>query len=87
MVQENSARNNLKFVAVVPHDISEGKKYLNDINLSINDIIQLSPSSLNIQGTPTLILVDKTGTVTAVWPGKLTAEREENVLKRLQEGL
>jgi hypothetical protein len=42
------------------------------------------PSELGVPGTPSLLLVNQAGTVEDTWIGKLSPERETEVLNRLQ---
>jgi thioredoxin-related protein len=60
----NTASSNTKLVAVLPQSPEESQEYLTGLKLTIKDIQQASPPSLGVRATPTLILVDSTGTVT-----------------------
>jgi len=71
-------------VAVFPQDTSEGRKYLDGLNVPITEVAQATLDSLGVRGTPTLVIVDKTGTVKQSWVGRLTAERETEVLSRIK---
>jgi hypothetical protein len=70
--------------AVLPQPVSDGQKYLNGLGVEINDIKQLTPGGIRIQGTPTILLVNNAGVVTEEWLGKLPPEKENEVLSRLQ---
>lgn len=85
LVRETAGRANLHLVAVLPQTTDEGKKYLNDLGVAIDDIKQAELGAVGVGGTPTLILVNNQGVVTNSWVGKLTAEGEAEVLRRLQE--
>lgn len=78
-----SIKPQTRIVAVLPTSQDDNKKYLQDKKIEISDIRQFSPSSLGVTGTPTLLLVDNSGTVVDEWRGKLTSEQEENVINRL----
>jgi hypothetical protein len=69
--------------AVLPHPVPEAKEYLARQGLEIEDIRQANLASLRIAGTPTLLLVDKRGTVRMIWVGKLPDEGETQVLLAL----
>jgi hypothetical protein len=71
-------------VAVLPQDVSEGRKYLNELGVPINEVRQSTLESLGVGGTPTLILVDNKGAVTDSWVGKLPPDKESEVLGHLQ---
>jgi len=65
-------------------EIAEG--YLRRNGLSLQGMLTVTPSqgqSLKVRGTPTLILVNKGGTVLQVWLGKLDNDREREVLAAL----
>lgn len=70
-------------LAVLPSSITEGQEYLRSLDVPIAEIKQGSFLDLKVRGTPTLILVDVSGTVRKVWFGKLPPEREAEVLAAL----
>lgn len=81
LIQQTAGRNDLQMIAVLPQDVDDSKKYLNDLGVSISNVKQVSPSSLGVRGTPTLILVNDTGVITHTWFGKLPPEKESEVLR------
>jgi thioredoxin-related protein len=85
LVQARAQRDGFRLTAILPQPVADGRKYLNGLGVSIDDIKQLSPdAALRIRGTPTLLLVDSAGVVTGEWVGKLPPEKEAEVLSRLQ---
>src|SRR5690242_8880029 len=84
LVQEQTQRGTFRLTAVLPQPVSDGQKYLNGLGVEINDIKQLSPGGIRIQGTPTILLVNNAGVVTEEWLGKWPPEKENEVLSRLQ---
>lgn len=84
LVQEAVGRKDIHLIVALPQDVNEGRQYLNDLGVHISDVKQVSPPSLGVRGTPTLLLVDKTGLVTDVWAGRLQADQEAAVLSRLK---
>jgi hypothetical protein len=80
---QQAAAKGVKIVAVLPQPPAEGRQYLNSLGVPITDIRQASLSSLNVVGTPTLILVNDKGEVTAVWTGKLPTDKESEVLAKI----
>lgn len=84
LVQETVGHNDIHLIVALPQGVNEGRQYLNDLGVHINDVKQVSPPSLGVRVTPTLLLVDKTGLVTDVWVGRLPADREAAVLNRLK---
>lgn len=84
LTREVAAAKNVRVVAVFPHEVGEGKKYLEGLNVPIADIAQAQLNSFGVRGTPTLVIVDKSGTVKQSWVGRLTADRETEVLSRIK---
>lgn len=84
LARDLSNRNDIRLVAVFPRDAGAGKKYLDDLGVPVGQVVQASLDSLQVRGTPTLVIVDKNGTVTQSWVGKLGPERESEVLSRIK---
>jgi len=76
-------KGNTRLIAVLPQSVEAGRKYLSDLGITVDDIRQAQPSSLGVQGTPTLLLVNKDGVITSSWRGKLPPERELEVIAHL----
>jgi hypothetical protein len=77
-------RESFRLTAIFPQAVSDGRKYLSGLGVSIDDIRQLSPGTIRFRGTPTLLLVNNSGVVTDEWLGKLPPEKESEVLSRVQ---
>jgi thioredoxin-related protein len=75
---------NLQIVAALPQSASEGKDYLQKLNVPVSEIKQVSLDEINVSGTPTLILFDREGKVVNYWIGKLSPEKEGEVLAKLK---
>jgi thioredoxin-related protein len=84
LVRDTAGREGLRLVAVLPQKVEEGKQYLNDLGIRIDEVRQASSNDLGVQGTPTLLLVDNSGAVTESWVGKLPPDKEAEVLNRLK---
>jgi len=69
-------------MAVLPQEIPQGKKYLDTLGVAVSDVQHEELASLKIAGTPTLLLIDRSGIVKNVWVGQLTAEGEADVLSK-----
>lgn len=82
LVQEKAKKGAVGLVAVLPQSVGESQKYLNDLGVSVDDIKQAGLDAVQVRGTPTLIMADRTGTVIESWVGKLPAEAEGEVLNR-----
>ena len=83
LTRETAGRADLHLIALFPQEVEEGKKYLDNLGISINEIRQAAPGSAGAGGTPTLILVDAQGVVKNSWVGKLSAPEETEVLNQL----
>jgi hypothetical protein len=71
-------------VAVFPQGVDDAKKYLGDRNIVVDEVIQSRLDSLQVSGTPTLLLANGEGLVTKAWVGKLPSEMETEVMKQLE---
>jgi len=73
-----------RLVAVVPQTVDRGRRYLNKLDVTVDDVKQASFGSLGVRGTPTLILVDNNGSAIKSWIGKLAPNVEAAVIDTLQ---
>jgi len=83
MIQQAKDKN-VNVVAVLPQSKDEADKYLDDLRLSGIPTRQSSLSSLKVGGTPTIIIADDKGEITDLWLGKLTPQKEIQVLNKIQ---
>lgn len=68
---------------MLPTNVEESKKHLDKLGLAAIDVKQASLDSIKVDGTPTLILIDKKGEVISSWVGKLLPNKETEVISRL----
>lgn len=83
LTREMTGRTDVHLIALFPQEVEEGKKYLTNLGVSIDEIRQAAPGSVGAGGTPMLILVDAQGVVKNSWVGKLSAPEESEVLNQL----
>ena len=83
LVRETAGHGNIHLIAVLPQATDESKKYLDDLGVAIEEVKQAKLDSIGVPGTPTLILVNDQGVVMTSWVGKLSADDEAKVLRRL----
>ena len=76
-------RGNTRLIALVPQTANEGQSYLTSLDVKVDDVKQVSLSTIGLRGTPTLILVDREGRITDLWIGLLSRDSENEVLNRL----
>ena len=84
LAAETAKRNGVRVIAVFPQDPNDGKKYLADLGVSVGDVKQATLDSIGVRATPTLVIVDKSGTVKQAWVGLLKGGRETEVLNRIK---
>jgi thioredoxin-related protein len=81
---ERSKEKGVQVVAVLPDSRDEGIQYLKENGVdNIREIKQVLPKTINVRGTPTLILTDDKGEVLELWMGKLSSEKENEVMENL----
>jgi hypothetical protein len=79
----SNSKNTFHAVAVLPQSALESKVFLDSLGVHFSDLRQAEIRTLGVSGTPTLILVDRTGHVESSWVGKLLSEQENAVFKEL----
>ena len=82
LAQERAKHDDVRIIAVLPQDVSAGQAYLNKLGVSVDEVRQSPLDAVGVKATPTLILVDDKGVVTASWVGKLPPDKESEVLNR-----
>ena len=82
LIDEKAAKD-VKFVAVMPQTVEEGREYLTKLGVKVNDVYQTPLQAIGVKSTPTLLLVNESGVVTDSWVGKLQPEREQDVFSKL----
>ena len=78
-------KGNTHFVALLPQPVEEGAKYLKRLGVFVDDVKQLPLDKIGVRGTPTLLLVDRSGVVKRFWTGKLQPEQESTVLDLIEQ--
>jgi peroxiredoxin len=82
ILHSNSAKT-FHIVSISPDTVQNTRSYLQKLHLNIEDIRQVEFELLGIQGTPTLILVDRNGHIESTWIGKLSPRKEAEVFQAL----
>jgi peroxiredoxin len=77
----DASQRKVKWLAVLPDSLEEGKVYLRSLNLPIENVQSESLSSYKIPATPSVLFVDSQGIVRSAWagapPDRETRMREE----------
>jgi rhodanese-related sulfurtransferase/peroxiredoxin len=80
---EEALRQNIKLLGIVPDSVEEGHAYIKSLGLPIENIQSGSLANYKIPVTPTVLLLDNTGTVRSVWIGGVPREREQEITDNL----
>jgi peroxiredoxin len=80
LAQERAKHDDVRIIAVLPQDVSAGQAYLNKLGFSVDEVRQSPLDAVGVKATPTLILIDDKGVVTASWVGKLPPDKETEVI-------
>lgn len=78
-----TGNGDVRLIAALPQKVTEAQTYLSEHHVSVDEVRQTNLSTVNVRGTPTLVLVDRNGTVIDSWKGKLSPEKETEVARRL----
>jgi 2,3-bisphosphoglycerate-independent phosphoglycerate mutase len=71
----------LPILAVFPSGADDVKRYAETQQLRIPAVPGIDFSALKVALTPTIIVIDGTGTIKDFWVGKLSSDEEEQVIK------
>lgn len=74
---------NVNFVAIAPQVKQETTSYLEKLEIGIKDIYSMRLASIGVTATPTLLLVDESGTVLEMWRGMLSENEQKEVINKL----
>jgi hypothetical protein len=83
VIAESERHRRTRLVAVFPQSQSEALTYLSRLGLTFGTVLQAPPAALGLNGTPTLLLVDRRGKVVRGWNGQLPQAREAEVIEAL----
>jgi thioredoxin-related protein len=75
-------RGHARMIAFFPQTAQEAQAYLKAEDVQVDEIKHANFQSLQVGGTPTLLLVDSKGVVQKVWLGKLPEVKEKEVLNQ-----
>lgn len=73
----------LRIIALFPHSVELGRRYLADHNVYVDDVKEVSMPQLGTYFTPTIILVDSGGKIVNSWVGKLQPDKENEIMSML----
>lgn len=73
----DASQRNVKWLAIFPDSVDEGRKYVQTLDLPIENVQTGSLSAYKIPGTPSVLFVDNQGTVKSVWIGAAPGREKE----------
>ena len=76
-------KNRSQIVVLFPNSDSEVRHFVEHAGLTVDTVAEQNFDKLKILGTPTLILVDRTGKIADVWTGELPPSGEQQVIASL----
>lgn len=85
LIAKANANKNLQLIAVLPQDPINAGLYLDSLGVAFSDIKYLELRKIGVRSTPTLLLLDDHGVITAFWVGALSVDQENEVLRRIEE--
>ena len=74
-------KHNIHTIALTTEDLDVHRTFLAKGGIKVDGIASAEKNKLVVQGTPTLILVSRSGTVLHSWVGKLTTDQESAVMQ------
>jgi hypothetical protein len=82
-LEETVRGKNVRLIAVFPTPVAESSAHMTTLGLSGFDVMQESLEKLQTSGTPTLLLTNEKGEITKFWVGKLSPDKEAEVIQEL----
>jgi len=76
-------KDETRLVAVVPQSVAEGQDYIKRLGVQVDAVQHSDFSTIGVQGTPTLLLIDSAGVIKNAWVGRLSPAQESDVLNAL----
>ncbi len=74
---EDAGKRNVKWLAILPNSVEEGRQYIQSLALPIDNVQTGSLPSYKIPGTPSVLFVDHQGIVRSVWIGAVPGRENE----------
>lgn len=74
----------VEIITVLPQNKEDSNNYLEELGLKNIETRQSTMSSLQVKGTPTIFITNNKGEITNLWVGKLSSEKEIEVISHLQ---
>ena len=82
---EKSNQLDAHLIAVFPDDLADVRRLVETERLAVEAFPGIELSQVKVEGTPTLILVDRQGRVSKVWIGELAAAGQAEVVTAISK--
>jgi len=83
MANRKAERSKVRLIVVSPQPVDEVQRFFRERRITIDEFVQAPLSDISVNGTPTLVLVDREGLVKDSWVGKLPPDVEKALLSKL----
>ncbi len=84
-IKESIAQNGeVRLIGLFSSEVTNEKDYVEKLDVNFDAVRKVSFDTLKIPSTPTIVVVNKDGTVLSVWRGKLSSEKEREFLSQLK---
>lgn len=80
ITDRDARRANVRIIAVVPESDTSAPTYLDSEGVRPDGLAFFRKGGLRIQGTPTLLFLDRFGTLSAKWEGQLSQSGQTQLL-------
>jgi thioredoxin-related protein len=78
------SKGDTRIIALLPQPVEDGRKYLEKLGVSVDEVRQTGLEKIGVHGTPTVMLIDASGAVKNSWVGFLSPEAELDVLRAVK---
>lgn len=80
-------QNQVHFTVIMPEPIAEEKNYLSSLGLPVVDTKQVDFAQLGILGTPTLMVLDRSGQFRCGWSGFMSDSDQKHLATCLDKAI
>jgi hypothetical protein len=71
-------------VAVFPQDKAVAESFVKGSNIHINSVVSSDLPTIGISGTPTILLVRRSGKIEKAWVGELSATEQRDLIAQIE---
>jgi hypothetical protein len=74
----------VSIVAIMPQEMSAAQSFVKQSDIHANKVISVDLDRIGVSGTPTIFIVNRTGTIESAWIGKLSAAEQRELAAKLE---